>query len=207
MIIRTICDIMTSKDPQITLMMRVFEEEQARRFDMEIAERINPSDNQGFLRWTGQNPDWREYSVACLQSIFPRAFKAVQESDISVSIKDGKAHLHHDAAEPFTVSKFSRPAMRMTQSVSRKVHEEAFKHKVMASRGWWDLTDNPASDHFMNWEVSKYDDSILKFVMGIRLNALKTPRTVKRDGDRDIQCCWCKELNPDMAHIMCGCRN
>jgi hypothetical protein len=64
-----------------------------------------------------------------LQSIFPRAFKAVQESDISVYIKDGKAHLHHDAAEPFAVSKFSRPAMRMTQSVNRKNHEEAFKKR------------------------------------------------------------------------------
>jgi hypothetical protein len=44
-------------------------------------------------------------------------------------------------------------------------------------------------------------------VIGIRLNSLKTPRTVKRDGDRDIQCCWCKEQNQDMAHIMGGCRD
>jgi hypothetical protein len=79
--------------------------------------------------------------------------------------------------------------MWMTQSVNRKMHEEAFKEKVMASRGWWELTDNPVSSHFLNWAISKYDDAILKFVIGIRLNSLKTPRTVKRDGDMDIQCC------------------
>jgi hypothetical protein len=126
---------------------------------MDIAERVNPSDNQGFLRWTGQNPDWRDYTVGMLQSIFPRAFKAVQEPDISVYIKDGKAHLHHDVAESFTVSRFSRPAMWMTQSVMRLGHVEAFKTKVMASKGWWELTDNPASNHFMNWAISKYDDA------------------------------------------------
>jgi hypothetical protein len=149
MVIRTICDIMTSKDPQIALMMSVFEEEQAHKYHMQIAERINPEDNKGFLRWTGQNPDWREYSVAKLQSVFPREFKAVQESDISVYIKDGKAHLHHDSAESFTVSEFSRPAMWVTQSVMRPIHCEAFKSKILASQSCWDLTDNPASNHFL----------------------------------------------------------
>jgi hypothetical protein len=187
--------------------MSIFEEEQAARFGMEIAERLNSSDDQGFLRWTGQNPDWRDYTVAMLQSIFPRAFKAVQESDISVYIKDGKALLHHDVAERFTVSKFSRPAMWGTQSVVRNNHVEAFKQNVMASRGWWDLMDNPASNHFMNWAISKMDDAVLKFVIGIRLNMLRTPRIVKRDGDRDIQCCWCPEKNPGMAHIICNCLN
>jgi hypothetical protein len=76
----------------------------------------------------------------------------------------------------------------------------------MASKGWWELTDNPASNHFMNWAVSKYDDAILKFAVGIRLNMLKTPRATRRDGCRDIQCCWCNEQNPDMAHIMYNCR-
>jgi hypothetical protein len=67
MVIRTICDIMTSKDPQIRLMMSVFEEEQANKSGMEIAERVNPLDDQGFLRWTGKNPDWRDYTVGMLQ--------------------------------------------------------------------------------------------------------------------------------------------
>jgi hypothetical protein len=57
MVIRTICDIMTTKDPQMQLMMKIFEEEHAHKYDMEIAERLNPEDNKGFLRWTGQNPD------------------------------------------------------------------------------------------------------------------------------------------------------
>jgi hypothetical protein len=55
---------------------------------MQIAENSNPEDKEGFLRWSGQNPDWRQYPVAKLHSIFPRAFKAVQKSYISVYIKD-----------------------------------------------------------------------------------------------------------------------
>jgi hypothetical protein len=206
MVIRTICDIMTSKDPQMQLMTKIFEEEQANKYGMDIAERLNPEDNKGFLRWTGQNPDWRQIPVAKMQSIFPRAFKAVQESDISVYVMDGKAHLHHDTAESFTVSKFSRPAMWMTQSVRIPIHADIFREEVMASKGWWDLTDNPVSNHFLNWAISNYDAPVLKFAVGIRLNTLKTPRTVHRDGDRDIQCCWCREINPDMAHIMCNCK-
>jgi hypothetical protein len=197
---------MTSKDPQIIAMMRAFEEEQADKYGMQIAERINPEDNQGFLRWSGQNPNWREIPVAKLHSIFPRAFKAVQESDISVYIKDGKAQLHADPAESFTVSQYSRPAMWITQSVMRPIHSHAFRGKIMASKGFHQLEDNPVSNHFLNWALSKYDDAILKFAVGIRLNMLKTPRTIKRDGDRDIQCCWCEEKNPDMAHIMTGCK-
>jgi hypothetical protein len=110
-------------------MMAIFEEVQARKYGMEITERVNPTDDQGFLRWTGQNPDWRDFPVGMLQSIFPRAFKAVQESDISVYIRDWKAHLHHDIAESFTVSKFSRPAMWITQGVMRLNHAVAFKQK------------------------------------------------------------------------------
>jgi hypothetical protein len=206
MVIRTICDIMTSKDPQIIQMMAIFEEEQAHKWGMEIAERLNPEDNKGFLRWTGQNPDWREYPVTKVQSIFPGAFKSVQEADISVYIADGKAFLHHDRAESFSISKFSRPAMWITQSVQKPIHADTFKEKIQASRGFHYLDDNPASNHFMNWATSKYDDAVLKFAIGIRLNMLKTPRTVHRDGDRDIQCCWCGEMNPDMAHIMCNCK-
>jgi hypothetical protein len=207
MIIRTICDIMTSKDPEVQKMMKVFEEEQAARFGMGIADGLNPEDNKGFLRWTGDNPDWRRISVAKLQSIFPRAFKAVQETDISVYIHQRKAYLHHDTAESSSVSKFSRPAMWITQSVQRPIHSNAFREKIIASCGFHDLEDNPASNHFLNWAISKYDDAILRFAVGIRLNMLKTPRTVHRDGEREIQCCWCKEINPDMAHIMCNCRN
>jgi hypothetical protein len=145
--------------------------------------------------------------VAKLQSVLPRAFKAVQESDISVYIKDWKAQLHADSAESFTVSQYSGPAMWITQSVMRPIHSQAFRGKIMASKGFHQLDDNPVSNHFLNWALSKYDDAILKFAVGIRLNMLKTPRTIKRDGDRDIQCCWCEAKNPDMAHIMTGCKS
>jgi hypothetical protein len=155
MIIRTMCDVMRSNDPEIEKMMDYFEEEQAREWNMGIAERENEDDKKGFLRWTGQSPDWREWPVKKLHSIFPRAFKAVQESDISVLIKDGKAHLSHEtAAQDFTMSKFSHPAMWITQCVMRKNHWDAFGFKVQASRGWWELKDNPASNHFLSWATS-----------------------------------------------------
>jgi hypothetical protein len=96
--------------------------------------------------------------------------------------------------------------MWITQSVMRGLHAIAFHMKVMCSRGWYDLEDNPVSNHFLNWATSNYDEAILKFAVGIRLNQLKTPRTIKRDGDRDIQGCWCDEKNTYMAHIMCGCK-
>jgi hypothetical protein len=197
---------MTSNDPEIRKMMAVFEEEQAIRFGMHIKERLDPEDEQSFLRWEDSNPDWNDWPVAKLHSIFPRAFKAVQESDISVCIRDGKPRLALDEVESFTVSKYSRPAMWITQNVMSRLHAIAFNMKVMASRGWWDLEDNPASNRFLNWATSKCDDAILKSEFGIRLNQLKTPWTIKRDGDRDIQCCWCEEKNQYMAHIMCGCR-
>jgi hypothetical protein len=41
-------------------------------------------------------------------------------------------------------------------------------NKVMASHGWHELHDNPASNHFLNWAISKYDDPVLQFVVGIR---------------------------------------
>jgi hypothetical protein len=207
MIIRTICDIMTSKDPEIGKIMDDFEQEQAEKWHMGIAKRENDHDKKGFLRWAGKNPDWRKEPVAKLQSIFPRAFKAVQKSDISVFIRDGVAHLSHDtAAEDFTVSNFSRPAMWITHCVMRRNHWDAFGTKVMASKRWHELEDNPASNHFLNWATSKYDDAILKFAIGIRLNTLKTPATLKTDRAEDIQCCWCSKKNVDMAHIMTNCR-
>jgi hypothetical protein len=96
--------------------------------------------------------------------------------------------------------------MWITQSVQRPIHADIFRERNVASRGFHYLLDNPASNHFLNWATSKYDDAVLRFAIGIRLNMLKTPRTVHRDGDRDIQCCWCEKLNPDMAHIMCDCK-
>jgi hypothetical protein len=70
---------MTSKDMDIVKMMRVSREAQAHEYGTEIAERVKPDDKVSSLRWTGQNPDWRELLVAKLHSIFPRVFKAVQE--------------------------------------------------------------------------------------------------------------------------------
>jgi hypothetical protein len=136
MIIRSICDIMTSKDPEILNMMDYIEQEQAQEWNIGIRDRENPQDKKGFLRWYGKNPDWRQVKIARMHSIFPRAFKAVEESDISLFVKDGKAHLHDEtAAEGYTPSRFPRPAMWITQSVMRKNHFDAFRSKPLCSKG------------------------------------------------------------------------
>jgi hypothetical protein len=78
MIIRTIFDIMTSKDPEIKQTIGYFEEEQAEEWKIGIADREYDDYKKGFLRLSGQNPDWRLQTVRKLHSIFPRAFRAVQ---------------------------------------------------------------------------------------------------------------------------------
>jgi hypothetical protein len=47
------------------------------------------------------------------------------------------------------------------EQVMRKIHRNAFTHKAMASRGWHELEDNPASNHWMNLAISRYDDAML----------------------------------------------
>jgi hypothetical protein len=140
-IIRTIGDMMTLNDPKIPKMMEYLEQEQAEEWNMGIAERENESDRKVFVKWTGQNHDRRKVPVAQLHSILPGAFKAHPS--------------HETAAEGFTVSKLPRPAMWITQGVMRKNHWQAFCSTPLASRGRWDLEDNPVSNHFLNWATSK----------------------------------------------------
>jgi hypothetical protein len=88
----------------------------------------------------------REVKVGQMHSGFPRAFKAAKESDISVFVKGGIAHLHHDSgAELFTISKFSRPAMWITQSSMWKIHWHAFTGQF--PRGVVTITSNPPGGH------------------------------------------------------------
>jgi hypothetical protein len=51
MVIRTICDIMTSKDPQIITMMKLFEEEQAHKYGMDIAESFSRRNRHTNMAW------------------------------------------------------------------------------------------------------------------------------------------------------------
>jgi hypothetical protein len=102
--------------------MDFFVEEQAAEMHRQIVPRENTDDVKGFLRWDGPTPDMRDYPVAKMHFIFPRALKASQESDISAFVKNGMPHLHHDGTDAFSISKFSRPSMRITQSPMRKVH-------------------------------------------------------------------------------------
>jgi hypothetical protein len=71
--------------------MEYFEIEQADEWNMNITERENDDDDKGFLRWSGPNTDMSDVPVGRMHSIFPRAFKAVQESDVSAFMKGGKS--------------------------------------------------------------------------------------------------------------------
>jgi hypothetical protein len=64
-----------------------FEPEQAEVWGTKIAERENDGDTNGFLRWAGPNTNVEDVPVGKMHSIFPRAFMAVQESDVSVFMK------------------------------------------------------------------------------------------------------------------------
>jgi hypothetical protein len=138
MAIRTVSDIMRSADSRFKKMMDLFEREQAEVIGMRWAERKNSNGTQDVLMREGVGPDRRTYPQAKMQSIFPRAFRASQLSDISVSIKKLNPHLNHELATAFINCKLSRPAMCITQKVIRKVHFAAFRNKVTASPGWID---------------------------------------------------------------------
>jgi hypothetical protein len=135
-VLRTVCDMMTSAGPVVRELMELFEAKQAAAMGKRLIPRGNTDDIKSFLRLEGLTRDMRKYSVARLHSIFPRAVKASQESDISVFVKDGKAHLHHDGTESFTDSKYSRPSMWIPQAVRRKVRAQSFRNKVQTSK-WW----------------------------------------------------------------------
>jgi hypothetical protein len=107
---------MSSPDEITRKLMKQFEKEQAENCGIEYRERA-PESTTGFFNWAPSyeqidfNPD------VPTQSIFPRAFKAHQEDQISLWVHNGEQHLIHGIAEPFSQSKLSKPAMWITQSV------------------------------------------------------------------------------------------
>jgi hypothetical protein len=129
LVIRTVLDMITSPDEITRALMRQFEIEQAKNCGIEWRERPPDHNNRGFLNWnpTIDQQKWR--AGAPTQSIFPRAFQAHQEDDISLWVEKGQTHLTHPIAEPFAESKIARPAMWITQSVRRMMHKENFKHR------------------------------------------------------------------------------
>jgi hypothetical protein len=85
MIVRTICDMMTSADPSVRKLVRQFKKEQGEHFGLTITETTD--EKKGFSRW------------AKMHSFFWRAFKACQITDISVRVEtDGCIQLTHHPA-------------------------------------------------------------------------------------------------------------
>jgi hypothetical protein len=99
LVMSTVLDMITSPDPVTRQLMRQFEIEQARNCGIEWKERPMDHNNRGFLNWnpTTDQQKWR--AGAPTQSIFPRAFQARQEDDISLWLEKGLMHLTHPIAE------------------------------------------------------------------------------------------------------------
>jgi hypothetical protein len=125
--------------------MNFFEEEQEEVMGMAIQERLSDNDYKGFLRLAGTAADMREYPMAKMQSTFPMAFKEVQQTDISLWIRNICPHLLHTLATPSRDIKLSRPSFWITQEVMSEIHQKAFRSKLLASQGWWELEDGLAA--------------------------------------------------------------
>jgi hypothetical protein len=208
MIIRTLCDVMRSGDPGVRKLMRQFEKEQGEALGFTIQDRL-PDEDKGFMRWANVNaPDMRKWPNVKMQSIFTRAYKACQLTDIRVWIEeDGGVQLMHDLATPFRECKITRPAMWITQDVMRKTHLLSFKNSVQTSQGWWEYEDNTVSNHWLNWTTSRYDDEMLRHGIEMRLGMLKTPANQFRDHGRESRCPFGGEPNPNLKHIMTKCQH
>jgi hypothetical protein len=89
--------MMSSPDEITRKLMKQFEKEQAANCGIEYRER-DPEATTGFFNWAPSydqidfNPD------VSTQSIFPRAFKAHQEDQISMWIHNGEQNLTHGIA-------------------------------------------------------------------------------------------------------------
>jgi hypothetical protein len=93
----------------------------------EWRERPLDHNNRGFLNWNPTTEHQMRCPVVPTQSIFPRAFQAHQEDDISFWVEKGQMHLAHPIAESFEESKISRPVMCITQSVVVQCTERTSK--------------------------------------------------------------------------------
>jgi hypothetical protein len=167
MVIRTILDMMSTTDRDLLEIMRQFEEEEEARYGCEIVDRQN--DTGGFLRWEGELPDLRSkagpedegdkdlhHLLREDLSIFPRAFKATQDLGLAIWMNDVTPRPRHKGlGVDFASSKISRPATWITQEVIRKLALNSFKVSVECAHGFYELENNPSSNHWMKWATSR----------------------------------------------------
>jgi hypothetical protein len=123
MIVRTMCDMITSGDPAVRKLMRQFEKEHGEALGFTIQELVRDEEQNDFLRLVHDDAsDITKTPNAQMYSIFPRAFKACRITDIGVWVETyGCMQLVPKLAMPFRVCKISRPAMWATQEVMKMV--------------------------------------------------------------------------------------
>jgi hypothetical protein len=163
LVIRTLLAMMASLDEVTRKLMKKFEIEQAQNCGIEYRERDLES-TWGFLNCAasydqiGVNPD------LLTQSIFPRAFKAHQEDQISFWVHNGEQSFTHCIAEPFSQSMISNPAMWITQSVRRPLYRKNFRDRHAMASAYAALEDNSASKHMFSSATSRYEDRGMQYM-------------------------------------------
>jgi hypothetical protein len=121
LVIRTALEMLTSPDEITRNLMKQFETEQAANCGIEWKER-EPCQTDGFLNWAPTFDQQKLNPGKPTKSIFPRAFQAHQEDDVSCWVEKAQQFLTHLIAESFVESKISRRAMWIKQSVCRVMY-------------------------------------------------------------------------------------
>jgi hypothetical protein len=175
--IRTLLSMTTYPDEVTRKLMKQVEIKQAWNMDVEYKER-DPTCTSGFLNGAPTYDQIRTSPDVPAHSIFPRAFKAHQEDQISFWLNSGQQSLTYGIAEPFDQVKISRPAMLITQAVPRPLYRKRFRDRQVIASAFAALEDNAVSNHMFAWATSRYEDRMMRFTMKARLDALPSPQKI-----------------------------
>jgi hypothetical protein len=177
LVIRTLLSMMTSPDEVTRKLMKQLKVEQARNMDIEYKERESTC-AIGFLNWAPTYDQMEVSPEVSTQLIFPRAFKARQEDQISFCMNNSQQYLTHGIAGPFEQSKISKLAMWIAQEVRRPLYRKRFRDRQVIASDFAALEDNAALNHMFAWATSRYEDRMIRFPLRARLDALPSPQKI-----------------------------
>jgi hypothetical protein len=186
--------------------MKHFENEQAKNRDTECKDR-EPDCTTGFLNLC---PTFDQIDVnpdIPTQSIFPGAFKAHHEDQISFWVHNGEEFPTRGIAEPFKKSRISKSSVRIAQSVRGPLHRQGFRYRNVLANAYATLKDNAVSNHMFSWAISCYENRLIRFTLKERLHALPSPQKVNHwnHGKTKSRCLFCGLLGASTRHMQCVC--
>jgi hypothetical protein len=206
LVIRTLLSMMTSPDEVTRKLMKQLEIQQARNIDIEYKERDSTCPT-GFLNWAPPYDEMEVCPDVPTQSIFPRAFRAHQEDQMSFWVYNSEQFLTHGIAESFKESKISKPAMWITQAVRRHLYCKRLGDRKVIASAFAALEDNSVSNHMFSWATSRYEDRMIRFTLKARLDALPSAQKIKywNKGKTQSRCPFCGMIGASTRHIQCLC--